>query len=97
MKPQSNPFLPFRLLAAACALLLTGSASATTYHWTGSGNSNYTDSGNWLEGSWTEWNNYVFGSAVTNGTVNINAGVGTGSLTLDNSLTQDVTLNGSHH
>lgn len=64
-------------------------------HWKGSGaGSNFTDPANWLENMWEEWNEYVFGPEVVNGTVAMNAAVGSGDWHLLPGLTQDITVNG---
>jgi len=83
-----------RILSGSVGFVCIDAAQAQTYNWTGAVNSDYTNGANWVEGSWSEWKNYVFGSSATTGTVNINALQGTGSLSLASGLTHDITMSG---
>ena len=97
MKSKINPFLRRSLaLAASSVFLSMGSAHAATYNWDGDTSNDFTTPSNWVENGWTQWDNYIFGSAVTNGSVNLNLnGVdeyGMSSLTLESGLTQDIVI-----
>lgn len=83
-----------RILGITAACFCIESAPGQTYNWTGAVNSDYTNGANWVEGSWSEWKNYVFGSSATTGSVNINAVQGTGSLSLTSGLNHDITMSG---
>jgi fibronectin-binding autotransporter adhesin len=91
-----KPTFKNHITAAIAGLLgLAISAQAATFNWEGDVSSDFQTVGNWVENSWAEWNDYRFGSAVTNGTVSYNSGFGTGRLFLDSGLTTDITIGGS--
>ena len=90
-KFKSNPFLRHSLVTAA-AILAMGSAHAATYNWQGDTDANFTEATNWVEGAWTQWDDYRFGSATTSGAVTINSYFGIGSLTLESGLPQDIVI-----
>ncbi len=92
MKPISKNQIT---TAIAGLLALATSAHAATFNWQGDDSSDFQTASNWVENSWAEWNDYRFGSAVTNGTVSYNNGFGTGRLFLDSGLTTDITIGGS--
>jgi len=69
-----------------------GAAHAAPYNWQGDTNANFTEASNWVEGSWTEWDDYRFGPGATSGAVTINGYFGIGSLTLESGLPQDIVI-----
>jgi autotransporter-associated beta strand protein len=98
MKPTFKNHITVKnhITAAISGLLgLATSAQAATFNWEGDVSSDFQTVGNWVENSWAEWNDYRFGSAVTNGAVSYNSGFGTGRLFLDSGLTTDITIGGS--
>jgi len=97
MKPHQALILS-SLVACSCI----GSARATIYYWTGASgtDTNFSNMANWTDGSsspaigaW-EWQDFVFDSHATTGTVTLNERKGTGSLTLASGLAYDITIGG---
>ena len=94
MKSKSNPLLRRSLvLAASSAFLTMGSALAATYDWTGATDSNFSEVGNWVGGTWTQWDDYRFGGTPTNASLTINGSFGIASLTLQSGLSTDIVIN----
>jgi fibronectin-binding autotransporter adhesin len=85
----------FRLSLLGLTSLAVG-AQAATYNWQGDTNANFTDGANWVENSWSQWDDYRFGTDVVNGAVTINGYFGIGSLSLQSGLTQDIVLTSSN-
>jgi len=84
------------VLAASSTFLATGPALAATYNWQGDTSSNFTEAANWVEGAWTQWDDYRFGADVTSGAVTINGYFGMASLTLESGLTHDIVITSSN-
>ncbi len=95
MKPKSNPFLRFALVAATAALAM-GSAHAATYTWSGATDSLFTTGSNWVGDTWAQWNDYEFAGNPTTGSVNVDSGVGWGNITLSSGLTTDIVISGTN-
>ncbi|MEI6605075.1 MAG: autotransporter-associated beta strand repeat-containing protein, partial [Verrucomicrobiota bacterium] len=101
MTTEINPFRSTAISAAAvifaCFTLLSTGVQAADFSYTGSGDHNFTNGTNWNPAATPtfDWStNLVFGSAVTNGTLNMDSGTVAGSLTLTSGLTQNITING---
>lgn len=88
--------IPCITLAATSAVLLFPSARAATYDWTGATDGNFTTGGNWVGGSWTQWDDYRFGGTPTNASTTLNGYFGIASLTLQSGLTTDIVINSSN-
>jgi autotransporter-associated beta strand protein len=80
----------------SCTCFGTSTVHAATYSWTGATNTDFTNGGNWVEGSWEQWSDYNFGSSVTSGTATINGYFGIASLNLVSGLDQDIVINSSN-
>ncbi len=68
----------------------------TSYNWQGDAGSGFTTPANWVEDVWEQWDDYYFGSAVTNGSVAINGYFGINSLNLQAGLSQDIVITSSN-
>ena len=64
----------------------------TSYNWQGDAGAGFITPANWVEDVWEQWDDYFFGSAVTNGSVVINGYFGINSLNLQAGLTQDIVI-----
>ena len=92
MKSKANPFLRDTLALTALLTLGATTAHATTYDWQGTNSTTFNDGASWVGGSWNQWSDYTFGSAVTNGTSTIDGYFGINSLSLQSGLTQDIVI-----
>ena len=93
MKPKINPFLRYSLAALLTLFAPTANASNSgNYDWDGDTNSNFTEGGNWVGGSWDQWSDYTFGEAATSGAITINGEFGMNSLTLQSDLEHDIVI-----
>ena len=98
MKSKFNPFRSTATRGAsvvfACFSLLNTGAQATDAFFIGSaGDHNLTTGSNWVGGSAAgDWDRLVFGSAVVDGTLNLNNFNGRSGITLTSGLTQDITI-----
>jgi autotransporter-associated beta strand protein len=68
----------------------------TSYNWQGDAGTGFTTPANWVEDVWEQWDDYDFGSAVTNGSVAINGYFGINSLNLQAGLSQDIVITSSN-
>ena len=64
----------------------------TSYNWQGDAGTGFMTPANWVEDVWEQWDDYFFGSAVTNGSVVINGYFGINSLNLQAGLPQDIVI-----
>ena len=99
INPYHSPAIGGAAAVFACFTMLNSSAQAADQLWIGSaGDHNVTTPGNW--GAWVSegdtcasWSPFVFGSDVVDGTMNLNRWVAISSITLNSSLTHDITIN----
>lgn len=102
MKAKVNPFRSPAISGAAVVLaffsMLNPSAKGADQVWTGDSgvNQNVTTSGNWVGGapSVDSWSPFVFGSAVANGTLNLDRWVAISSITVNSGCTQPIAITG---
>ena len=92
MKLRINPFLRHTLVLTALLALGATTAHAATYNWQGTNSTIFNDGASWVGGSWDQWSDYTFNSAVTNGTSTIDGYFGINSLSLQSGLTQDIAI-----
>jgi autotransporter-associated beta strand protein len=64
----------------------------TSYNWQGDAGTGFITPSNWLEDVWEQWDDYFFGSAVSNGSVVINGYFGINSLNLQAGLQHDIVI-----
>ena len=80
---------------AITSLLKISTAQAATFDWTGNASENFTEAGNWSQGSWEQWNDYRFGGTPTRATATIDGYFGMNSIILASGLTSDIVINSS--
>jgi fibronectin-binding autotransporter adhesin len=79
-------------LASTVLAVLGVGAHAATYTWQGDTNANFTDGANWVENSWSQWEEYVFNNNVVSGSITPDLFHGWGHLHLNSGLTQDIVI-----
>lgn len=80
---------------AITSLLKISTAHAATFDWTGNFSENFTEAGNWSQGSWEQWNDYRFGGTPTRSSMTLNTYFGINSIILASGLTSDIVINSS--
>jgi autotransporter-associated beta strand protein len=66
----------------------------TAFTWQGDTSSDFNTGSNYVENTWSEWNDYVFDSNAVNGTMNVDEIKGWGNLILNSGLTTDISIGG---
>jgi autotransporter-associated beta strand protein len=80
---------------AITSLLKISPAQAATFDWTGNASENFTEAGNWSQGSWDQWNDYRFSGTPTRSSTTLNTYFGMNSIILASGLTSDIVINSS--
>ena len=99
-KSKSNPFrfpaISGAAIVFACFTLLHIKAQATDAFFIGNaGDHNLTTGSNWVGGTAAgDWDRLIFGSAVVDGTLDLNNYNGRSGITLTGLVTQNITING---
>ena len=92
LKSQSSLFASI-LIGSIAALLIPAKGLADAYFIGSAGDHNLTTGSNWVGGSPSgDWERMFFGSAVVDGTLNLNNFNGRSGITLTSGLTQDITI-----
>ncbi|MFO1529569.1 MAG: autotransporter-associated beta strand repeat-containing protein, partial [Kiritimatiellia bacterium] len=74
--------------------MLAAAGAQASYTWQGDTNANFSDGNNWVENSWTQWEEYVFNGNVVSGSITADLFNGWGNLHLNSGLTQNIVIGG---